>query len=241
MSKPNAVTIIAARFERALNKGEDASGHPDGAILASAGTEVDWDTPDGMPRRNRSIRVWLAVWPNANMAQDYMDRHEDFLPVMTDAIERFAMLARPVACHGEVNWAKDGQAPSLYSELAPRENKGGPILVMTTLGIGDPSEGLVEFGTGVTEVRKAFADNNAVLMDINMLHDIPLLDGPTLTLWRTERDMMEAAYRTDPHKRVMSIRNGAIARASFTRMEVVACSGAWGGADLNTALFPAPA
>lgn len=233
MTEPNTLTLIAARFDRPLDKGEDSSGHPDGSVLASGGTEVDWNTVSGYPRRDRTVRIWVAIWRDRQAAQDYLDRRAGFLPILSSAVEHGALLTQPIACHGEVNWANDGTAAGLYTQLAPRQDKGGPIMVMTTLGLGDPDQGLVEFGKGVTQVRAAFAENPAVLLDINMLHDIPFLDGPTLTLWRSERDMMQAAYRTDPHKTVMNMRNGALARASFTRMELVRAEGSWRGTDLS--------
>lgn len=236
MTRHSAITIIAARFERALNKGEDASGHPEGASLFSGGTEVDWATEDGFPRRDRMVRIWLAIWPDPAQAADHHRERAQRIPILKQAVESLAVVCHPFACHGEANWAPGGQAPNLYPTLAPRPTDAPPVMVMTTLGIGDPKDGLVEFGQGVAAVRQAFAANPAVLADINMLPDIPMIDGPTLTLWRSEREMMDGAYRTEPHRTTMKMRNGATARASFTRMAVVAAEGTWGGVDLAAAL-----
>jgi len=135
-----------------------------------------------------------------------------------------------------LNWSHDGQAQSLYPHLSKRPDADAPVLVMTSLGIGDPSDGLIAFGQGVTAVRAAFADNPAVSMDANMLPDIPMIDGPTLTLWRSEQEMMQSAYRTDPHRSAMEMRNGAMARASFTRMTPLFAEGSWQGVNMAEAI-----
>lgn len=107
---------------------------------------------------------------------------------------------------------------------------------MTSFCIGDPCDGLVEFRQGVKAVRDGFAKNPSVLLDLNMLPDLPMIDGPTLTLWRSEREIVNGAYRNDPHKTAMKLRNGATACASFTRMAVVFAQGVWNGMDLGDAL-----
>lgn len=232
----NAVTVIAARFDHLLGKGADTSVWPKGATLATAGTEVNWDTPDGFPRRARKIRIWIAIWPSQDTAQSYLDARTTHLPLLAEGVESLALLGVPFAVHGEVNWSPDGKATSLYPDLGQRPHGDGPVMVMTSLGLGDPRNGLVDFGKGVAQVRAAFAQNPAVLADINMLADLPSIDGPTLTLWRSERELMAGAYRSDPHRSVMSLRNGATARASFTRMAVMRAEGSWNGRDLETAL-----
>ncbi len=233
MAKWNAVTILAGRFDGPLSKGDDRSTMPAGATLAAAGTEVAWDGPEGLARRVRDVRVWIALWPDLEAAQNYFSASADHPPILADAIEHTAILAVPFACHGELNWTPDGQAPTLYPNLASKPVGLGPVLVMTSLGLGPTQDGLREFGQGVQAVRAAYAKNPAVLMDVNMLPDLPMIDGPTLTLWRSERDIVKGAYRTEPHKTAMKLRGGALARASFTRMAVEAARGSWNGVDLN--------
>ncbi|SIS97053.1 hypothetical protein SAMN05421759_10840 [Roseivivax lentus] len=239
MAPLSAVTVIAARFSRPLSRGEDASARPEGATLATAGTETSWDTADGYPRRERSVRIWMAIWPDPGAAEAHLSGRADHLPILAEASETIALLGIPFSCHGNLNWSADGDVSSLYPHLGKRPGQTQPILVMTSLGIGDPEDGLVEFGQGVKAVRDAFAKNPSVLLDMNMLPDLPVIDGPTLTLWRSEREIIHGAYRSDPHKTAMTLRNGATARASFTRMAVVSAEGVWNGTDLGKALAAA--
>lgn len=236
MAQHSAVTIIAARFGHALSRGEDASAPPAGAALSAAGTETDWNTEDGLPRRERRVRVWMAIWQDADAARSFVAARADHIPILADATETVALVGLPFACHGALNWSPDGRVETLYPVLSKRPDGPQPILVMTSLGIGDPGDGLVEFGRGVASVRAGFAVNPAVLLDINMLPDLPMIDGPTLTLWRSEQDVVAGAYRSEPHRSAMKIRNGATARASFTRMAVVTAEGSWKGLELSDAL-----
>ena len=146
-----------------------------------------------------------------------------------------ALLGVPFACHGQLNWSADGEVATLYPHLGKRPAQMQPILVMTSLGIGDPGDGLVEFGRGVKAVRDGFAKNPSVLLDLNMLPDLPMIDGPTLTLWSSEQEVVKGAYRSDPHRTAMTLRNGATARASFTRMAVALAEGVWNETDLGDA------
>jgi hypothetical protein len=230
------VTVIAARFNSPLTKGDDTSARPEGATLSAAGTETSWDTADGYPRRERTVRIWMAIWPHPGAAQAHISDRTERIPILADAAETIALLGVPFACHGNLNWSADGEVSTLYPHLGARPGPTQPILVMTSLGIGDPGDGLVEFGKGVKAVREGFARNPSVLLDLNMLPDVPMIDGPTLTLWRSEREIVDGAYRRDPHKTAMKLRNGAMARASFTRMAVVLAEGVWNGTDLGVAL-----
>jgi hypothetical protein len=236
MTLRSAVTIIAARFDHALRRGEDASPPPAGAALSAAGTETDWNTEDGLPRRERRVRVWMAIWQGLDAARSFADARSDDIPILATATGTVALVGVPFACHGDLNWSPDGTVATLYPGQSQRPDGTQPIPVMTILGIGDPGDGLVEFGRGVAAVRAGFAKNPAVLLDINMLPDLPMIDGPTLTVWRSEQDVVAGAYRSEPHRSAMNIRNGATARASFTRMAIVAAEGSWNGRDISNAL-----
>lgn len=240
MTAHSAVTVSAARYDRALGRGEDSSHRPEGATFFSGGTEVSWATADGHPARDRSVWVWISVWPDAAMARDHYDGRNALIPILTEAKETVTVLCHPYACHGQLNWSEDRPALGLHPSLAPRPDGAQPIFVITTIGIGDPEDGLVAFGQGVTAVRQVFAQNPAVVMDINSLTDDQRMDSPTLTLWRSERAMMDAAYRSEPHCTALKMRNGALVRASFTRLSIEAAKGSWAGVNIARAIEPEP-
>ena len=173
MTHQSAVTVIAARFEGPLSKGADTSAAPKGATLSAAGTETDWTAQDGFPRRERTVRIWMAIWQDLDAAVSFVEARADHVPLLAQAAETTALLGVPFACHGDLNWSPDGNVSTLYPYLSTRPADLQPVLVMTSLGIGDPENGLVEFGQGVKAVREGFARNPAVLLDL------PTLTTPT--------------------------------------------------------------
>jgi hypothetical protein len=59
----------------------------------------------------------------------------------------------------------------------------------------------------------------------------PARDADTLTLLTSEAELLAGAYSCEPHKSAITLRNGATARASFTRMAVLSAEGRWNGRD----------
>jgi hypothetical protein len=230
---PRAFTLVSARFESPLSAGDDRSARPDAAAIAMAGTEVDW-LETGLPRRRRDIRTWIAVWPDLESAKAYLDARHDTIPLLTQAVESWAGLMQPCATHGTANWAQDGQMGGVFPELGPRPDPGRPIFVMTTLGIGRQGEGMIAFGKGVRDVRAAFAANPAVILEQQLLPDLPIIDAPTLSLWQSTADLVAAAYRSEPHRSAMEVAaHPDLARGSFTRMTLHAVAGRWNGVELS--------
>jgi hypothetical protein len=228
-----AFTIISARFARPLSAGEDSGPRPERAVLTLAGTEVDWQDT-GQPRRRRDIRTWIAVWPDLDSARAHLATRLDRIPLLSEAVESWAGLMQPCATHGTANWAQDGQMTGVFPDLGPRPEAGRPVFVMTTLGIGRQGEGMIAFGKGVRAVRAAFATHPAVILEQQLLPDLPMIDAPTLSLWRSTGDVVAAAYRSEPHRGAMQIaEHPDLARGSFTRMMPLAIEGNWNGVDLS--------
>lgn len=220
---------LAASFDHPLKPGDDVSGMPEEATLASGGTEVIW-TEDG-PKRIRDRRIWMSLWPDEASARRYAESASRTIPLLSEAEDHVILVARPFRTHGEINWSPDGTAASLFDTKGERV-PGAKVAVMTTLGLTGKPDGLDRFGAGVNQVRQAFADLPTMQLDINVLPDMPMLDGPTITVWNGEADVVRTAYRENPHKTAMTIKDvPAIARASFTRMSVLELSGHWKGRD----------
>ncbi|MAM63514.1 hypothetical protein [Maritimibacter sp. UBA3975] len=228
-----AFTVISARFPRDLSPGDDKSGSPEGAVFSTAGSEVEWHE-SGMPRRRRDVRSWIALWPNQEMAREFLELRADLIPLLPSAEEQWCGLLLPYASHGTVNWAQDEDIASLINDLGPRPGKGTPVFVMTSLGIGNQGEGMIAFGKGTRAVRAAFNELTGVILEQQLLPDTPGLDAPTLSLWENESELISAAYRSEPHRSAMKVsEHPDLARGSFTRMMLAWAEGSWDGVDLS--------
>ncbi|MEC7761192.1 MAG: hypothetical protein VX874_04665 [Pseudomonadota bacterium] len=231
---PQAFTIISARFARDLTADDDQSAAPTGATMSMAGSEVDW-AETGMPSRRRTVRTWIAVWPDRDLARSYLDRRFEHIPLLAQAEEHWCGLMLPYQSHGDLNWLPEGTSTAVFDNLGPRPKPARPVFVMTTLGIGNPGEGMIAFGKGTRAVRQAFADLPAVILEQQLLPDVQGLDAPTLTLWENEAEVIGAAYRSEPHRSAMKVADHPdLARGSFTRMTLLWAEGSWEGVNLRS-------
>ncbi len=122
---------------------------------------------------------------------------------------------------------------SLYPSLTANPGPDAPTLVITTLGLNPNGSGFDVFGRHTNKVRQAFSRNPDVIAEMQMLPDLPALDGPTFSIWRAQRAMMQNAYQAEPHKTAMNVKVDALARGSFTRAKLLAAAGTWNGVRLD--------
>lgn len=227
-----AFTIISARFPRDLSATDDTSVGPEGADFALAGSEVAWNEA-GLPSRNRTIRTWIALWPDRDAGRRFLKRRVENIPLLTQAEKLWSGLLLPYQSHGDLNWHPDGKAASVFHDLGPRPKSSRPVFVLTTLGIGNPGEGMIAFGKGTRAVRQAFSDLPSVILEQQLLPDDQRLDAPTLSLWENEGAVISAAYRSEPHRSAMKVADHPdLARGSFTRMTLLWAEGSWEGVNL---------
>jgi len=129
-------------------------------------------------------------------------------------------------------WSPDTSA---VPRLAPEE----PLLVMT-YGFVRPRH-LPVFTLRNREIVRDVASNPAMTRRIGFF-DTPLARG-TLSLWRSEREALDFAYRSQPHAEIQRhARKVPWADAFFfARFRVAAASGTWDGRDPLAELSRAPA
>lgn len=222
------ITLMRAHFEQDLSSGSDVSGTPEDAIGHLAGTEVKW-APTGQPSRLRSVRSWLTFWPTETIARKFLDQRNAHIPVLKEASDVLLGVLQPFATHGDVNWFSTPAAP-LGLQLAKRPNKGAPVFVITSLGLGGLGAGAIAMGQGTFAIRSAMSSWQDVHFEGQILPDDPTIDGPTLSLWQNEEALTRFAYRSDPHKSAMKVADHAdLVRGSFTRCVVLSFDGTWQG------------
>lgn len=228
----HTITLIGASFDKDLSSGADLSGAPENALAHLAGTEIIW-SPTGQPSRRRNVRSWLTFWPNETMAQDFVTQSHTHIPLLKDASEMLLGVLQPFATHGDVNWFDTSPAP-MDLELVKRPDKGEPVFVITSLGLGSLGAGAIAMGQGIHAVRGALASRDDVRFEGQILPDDPRIDGPTLSLWDNQEALIKFAYRTDPHKSAMKVSDHEdLVRGSFTRCAVRSFGGTWQGKQVT--------
>lgn len=200
---------------------------------------VGWKVgPDG-PLTELGVRgpsdTWcgFALYPDLPAAQAALGRRD--LPMFAGAIEHWQALLLPIAHRGECNHLDRERPGAVYEPSA--EDPGGPLFVLTTAGFvmgpGLDLARVVHFRRHVDLVRASFDDvPGRIAGQVNTPWERGD-DGMTMTVWRSDADMFNAAYRPGVHRtQVETHKAGAMAdRTSFTRFRMLGSAGSWRGRD----------
>lgn len=204
---------------------------PDGACCWKIG-------PDG-PLLPDGTRGPSDTWCGVALYADPADGRAAFgrraLPLFDSAVEHWTALLLPIAHRGECNHL-DRARPGLIFETSTTD-PGGPLFVLTTagfdLGPGFDVARAVHFRRHVDLVRESY---RGVKGWITGHVSIPFErgdDGMTMTVWSSDADMSNAAYRAGTHRAQIDThkQQPMCDRTSFTRFRMLESAGTWHGRD----------
>ena len=191
---------------------------------------------EGLPLWNSDTWCGLAVHGSKAEAEDMFDAPEEYLPVLSTAIEHWHALAIPVTHRGSVNWRGEVETNSAFETASDDPN--GPLMVLTTAGFisrdAETIERIKHFMLQVENVVDFFGEQ-----DGNVRRDVfnggfDQREGFTVSLWKNDDAMMKTAYWKGVHRTLMDeSRDGSMFdRSSFTRARIVSSSGSWDGDPL---------
>lgn len=188
---------------------------------------------DGLPTRVADIWGAMGIWASRAKADAALADPLTAMPWLGEALASWHCLALPVAHRGAVKWRESVEDGSAIRPAAA--DPGGPLAIVTSAGF-DPSKDdfrprAIRFTAGVSEVIDWFGTLPSILRrDVfNGGHDGR--EGFTLSLWRSDDAMREAAYHPGNHRnRMDESRTGALMdRSSFTRLRILSSHGDWDG------------
>jgi hypothetical protein len=178
----------------------------------------------------------FGLYDARESAEKVFANPEEHLPFLEDAIEAWHALAIPVSHRGTVNWRGSPLENATVKTVAT--DPGGPLMVLTSAGYVDPGpEDMPRISRFIREVDNVVAFY-AMLPDnlrrgVYSGGGVDGHDGMTVTLWRSDSAMMEAAYRPGHHRDQIDHQRdvGHFDRSSFTRTRILSSKGAWDGSD----------
>lgn len=221
-----AVTVVLAEFASPLARGSDGSGQPPGAAGWLTGSGLD-ATEDGDASRVRTRRFWMGVWPDASAAMDFAAAPAGSISLLGEAASVWSAALAPYRTHGTLNWVPDGAAASVYPALADPPARDDPVAVITTVGMTGVPEQDRRFHAANRRGALSCAAAEGCERVFQGIPDNAAADGPNLSVWRDQGAFIAWAYRSDPHRGLMALReDGTLARGSFTRLRFLAQSGA---------------
>ena len=231
------ITLHRVRFERAMDATSRTFDAPDGAdCWRFCPSLVIGD--DGLPTWQSDLWCGLGIYSSRAAAQTVFEAPETRLPYLTGALEQWHALLLPVAHRGEVKWRDTVQSGDAI--LPASDAPGGPLVVLTTAGYvsrgPDQVPRIVAFIRGIQAVLEFYGTLDGNLRREVFAGGFDGRDGFTLSLWRDDDAMQQAAYRPGVHRTLMDqSRDGSLFdRSSFTRARLVDTRGSWDGeADIR--------
>ena len=169
-------------------------------------------------------------------AEDLLADPERHLSFLEDAVEAWHALAVPFSHRGKVHWHVGPKENTTFATA--RSDPGGPLMVLTSAGYDDPGPAdmprIANFIREVDRVQAFYATlPGNIRRAVYSGGGVDGHDGMTVTLWRDDAAMLEAAYRPGHHRTQMDHQRdvGHFDRSSFTRTRILATRGTWDGGD----------
>lgn len=190
--------------------------------------------PDG---RRLPSDTWGAIGLFIGLAEAELAlrNKEKFMPFLAGTKEAWHLLLRPFRHRGECNHIHR-ETPGELFEIS-EETSGGPLVVVTTagyiLGFEANIDRVVAFRHKVDGVVAWMNELEGCLFSRAFTPNTVGYDGFTVSIWRSDEDMLCASYRAGLHRNYMDGHKTAsdFDRSSFTRFRVLETRGQWDGRD----------
>jgi hypothetical protein len=191
---------------------------------------------NGLPIHRSDTWFGFGIYDRRDAAETMFAGARELLPCLAETVEEWHAVLVPFTHRGQVNWrgtVEDGTAIEVSSNPP-----AGPLAVITSAGYNartpDQMPRIARFVQGIQDVLDFYGSYDGNLRRVSTSGGFDSRDGFTVTLWRDDKAMNQAAYAEGTHRTFMDMsRDGSLFdRSSFTRARVVASSGSWEGDPL---------
>jgi hypothetical protein len=212
-----------------------------GASFAGPASAAAWryayDAPIGVNgMRAGEAEVWggLGFYEDRAGAEAALSADAQDLPFADSATESWHGLLAVVAHRGYLDFSRDDGVRPVPAPLS--KDPGGVLAVITSAGYVSEDESqharIAEFSAQNEKVRAFYGS-----LESNILrHPFTVCDardGMTFSIWRSDPEMLTAAYRDGTHRAMMDAHKARsmFDHSSFTRLRLLANRGTWDGFD----------
>jgi len=201
---------------RALNRVEGLSFYK---LLGSGGKKGFSAVP------NFGTYVLLCVWDSEENAQEFITNNAFYLSYAQKSSEHFTIFLKSAEVHGK--WA--GTQPFKPAEKLELEK---PVLVLTRATIRFSK--LISFWRRVGKVSQSLDNYRGLSFSIGV-GEWPLIQQATLSLWKTQAEMLDYAYTNPKHKEVVMLTRKLkwYKEEMFARFVPYKAEGVWEGKDVK--------
>jgi hypothetical protein len=177
---------------------------------------------------NFSTYVLLTVWDSEVEAEDFFRNDPFFLEYREKSKESFTVYSQSAEAHGL--W--DGTNPFVQqTKVSPTQ----PVMVLTRARIRFSK--LLSFWSRVNQVSKSLMDYEGARFSIGV-GEWPLIQQATLSLWCSQKEMLDYAYKNKKHKAVIQLTRKLnwYSEEMFARFLPYRISGKWEGKEMSELL-----
>lgn len=174
---------------------------------------------------NFSTYVLLTVWDSEVLAEDFFANNPFYLEYQAKSKETFTVYSQPAEAHGL--W--DGANPFVQqTKVGPSQ----PVMVLTRARIRFSK--LLSFWSRVNQVSKSLLDYEGAHFSIGV-GEWPLIQQATLSLWNSQEEMLNYAYKNKKHKAVIQLTRKLnwYSEELFARFSPYRISGQWEGEEMS--------
>lgn len=166
----------------------------------------------------------LMVWDDAKAANDFFQNSKLMQKYRRRSAEIWTVRLSAVRSHG--SWS--GTNPFEPAAAAPSESSPVAVLTRAAIHIGK----LRRFWSFVPETSREIERAEGLIASIG-IGEAPFFRQATFSLWRTETDMKNFAYKSKVHTEVIKLTRAEnwYSEELFARFVPIASEGAWNGRD----------
>ena len=170
----------------------------------------------------------LCIWVSEIDANNFFEKNSFFSNYTSRSSESFTVFAHAAEAHGK--W--DGKQP-FTSHASLDINK--PVMVLTRASIRFSK--LISFWRKVGQVSKSLDGYDGLVLSIG-IGEWPLIQQATLSIWRTQAEMMDYAYKNEKHKEVVRLTRKLkwYKEELFARFIPYKFTGQWNGKNVENFL-----
>lgn len=167
----------------------------------------------------------LCIWENEEYATTYFKDNTFFNLYQSKCTETFTVFANAAEAHGK--W--DNQQPFEFNTTLERDK---PVMVLTRATIRFSK--LISFWRRVGNVSKSLETYKGLALSIGV-GEWPLIQQATLSIWKSQREMMDYAYKNKKHKEVVQLTRKLnwYKEELFARFVPFKFTGTWNGVDVG--------
>jgi hypothetical protein len=177
---------------------------------------------------NFGTYVLFCVWESEDSARDFFAENLFFKAYQKRSAEQFTVYLNSASSHGY--W--DGVQPFTKSTILALDK---PVLVLTRASIHFKK--LWSFWSKVGKVSQSLKGYDGLVLSIGV-GEWPLIQQATISIWQTQAEMLDFAYKNQKHKEVVLLSRKLkwYKEEMFARFVPFKFEGFWNGKNVENLL-----